>query len=1005
MIKTIFKSLKISGFLLLFYASPAQQYTFINFSTEHGLPQSQITSMCQDKNGYLWFATLGGISRFDGINFYNYSKKNGLLDNQTYSLFIDSKQSIYIGSVGGFSIYNGKTFLPVKLPKKYCNSNVVAFAQDHLKNIWFVLENMGLGKLTPNGKTEFYNETKGLNSNTRTVFFDSNKQLWVGTRYGLFLYDDKLDHFKPIEINNQLDRNISYITQDKEKNIWISTLDEGVFKQQNKLWINYNDDSGLISNQIRSIFVCSDSSIWFCSRFGISIYQHHTFNNIDNSKGLTHENIRYIAEDNEKNIWICTDGKGIFKFAGEAFVTYTTQSGMSSDLVMSLVEDTDRNLWIATYNKGVCKYNRTDFLCFDDTKYLSNNTVWSCAIDADNNLWFGTSMGLNKYDGKKFYTYTDDDGLLSNKITALYADEDGLWIGTQNGLNRYYKGMFTSHLNQNGVNADNIRNIFKSKDGVLWLASSNGLFAYNGKNFKQYKPFTDNTDNTVYSIKPALKQGLWIGTKSGLFYFYDEQFKQVIFSDEVSANNINFLLNDAAYLWIGTNNGVYRLNQQKFFDENEIVFKNFTREEGIAGLETNMNAAYKDSKGFLWFGTDMGLVKFNTEKEKKTDNSVKPYIHIDDIKLYFEKVDWNKHTNTFEPNTGLPINPIVNYKKNHFTFYFTGISHTNPKKIKYQFKLEGFDEEWSPETDARFITYSNLPHGNYTFMVKAKNDVGVWSNIASFSFTIKAPFWLTWWFIALCVIAGLSVLILLYYNRLKELKRNNERQQLIYQSRLLELEQQALNASMNRHFIFNALNSIQYYINKQDRLEANRYLTSFAKLIRKNLDSSSSGQMVTLSEELERLELYISLENMRFKNKFTYNINIQQHIDPEAVRIPPMLLQPYIENSIWHGILPMEKPGHIQVNVSVLDDGSITFIIEDNGIGIETSLKQKDKSSNGHISRGIEITSGRLNVLKKIMNEEIRINGPFELKNNSGYTCGTRVEIIIPQPKRPFLKI
>jgi streptogramin lyase len=1005
MLKYLLKSLTISGFLLLTFCIRAQQYTFINFSTEHGLPQSQVTALCQDNSGYLWFATLGGVSRFDGIEFLNFSNKDGLIDNQSYSLFIDSKQKIYIGSVGGYSVYDGKGFTPVKLPQLYNTSNISAFTEDDLKNIWFVTENMGVGKISPNGQISFYDEKKGLNSNTRTIYFDNNKQLWVGTRYGLFLFDKNKDHFSPVNINGVPDRNISYITRDKYNNIWVATVDEGVYVKHHNTWINFDETNGLISNQIRSITVCSDSSIWFSSRLGISIFKNNSFNNINTDKGLTHSNIRYIGEDNEKNIWICTDGKGIYKFAGEAFVTYTVKTGLSSDFVMSLVEDADKNLWFSTYDKGVCKYNGTNIICFDDSKYLSNNTVWTSTRDAENNLWFGTSIGLNKYDGKKFYIYTDDDGLLSNKITALYADNENLWIGTQNGLNRFYKGTFSSCLNQNGPNPDNIRNIYKDKQGVLWLASSNGLYAYNGKTFKQYKPFPENSDNTLYCIKPALKQGLWVGTKSGLFYFNNSRFEPVVFSDGVSSNYINFLLNDYIYLWIGTNNGIYRLNQQKYFEEAIIEIKNFTRDEGVPGMETNMNAAYKDSRGYLWFGTDKGLVRFNADKEKKYDALIKPYIHIDDVRLYFEKADWKNYTDVFDENTGLPLDPKVNYKKNHFTFYYTGISHTNPKKLKYRFKLEGFDPDWSPETDARFITYSNLPYGSYTFMVKAKNEQGIWSHTATFAFTIKAPFWLTWWFIVMCSILVLFLIIFLYNIRLKEIKRKNERQQLIYQSRLLELEQQALNASMNRHFIFNALNSIQYYINKQDRLEANRYLTSFAKLIRKNLDSSASGQMVSLSEELERLELYISLENMRFKNKFTYQINIQNDIDTQNVKIPPMLLQPYVENSIWHGILPLEQPGHIQLNINSLPDGSIKFAIEDNGIGIETSLMEKNKTKNNHISRGIEITSGRLVVLKKILNEEIIINGPFELKNNLGLACGTRVEIIIPQPKRPFPKI
>jgi len=216
----------------------------------------------------------------------------------------------------------------------------------------------------------------------------------------------------------------------------------------------------------------------------------------------------------------------------------------------------------------------------------------------------------------------------------------------------------------------------------------------------------------------------------------------------------------------------------------------------------------------------------------------------------------------------------------------------------------------------------------------------------------------------------------------------------VFKSKLLALEQQSLNASMNRHFIFNALNSIQYYINTQDKLSANKYLTSFAKLIRKNLDSSSSGKsLVPLSDELERLELYITLEHMRFQNKFDYSISIGEDIDTDSILIPPMFLQPFVENSIWHGILPMEKNGKIQIDIKRNQQHEITFVIEDNGIGIDNSLAQKNEHS--HVSKGMELTSGRLEILKKITNKNIKIVGPFQINDNTNKSFGTRVIITI----------
>ena len=345
------------------------------------------------------------------------------------------------------------------------------------------------------------------------------------------------------------------------------------------------------------------------------------------------------------------------------------------------------------------------------------------------------------------------------------------------------------------------------------------------------------------------------------------------------------------------------------------------------------------------------------------------------------------------------MNLSLPFQKNHLTFHFIGISHSFPKQVKYQTMLNGFDEDWNPVSQTRFITYSNLQSGEYTFRVRASIDEKSWTKEQTFSFVIKPPFWKTIWFISLVSLLGLTGIYIIFKVRMRSLEARRTTENLIYKTRLMNLEQQSLNASMNRHFIFNALNSIQYYINRQDKLAANRYLSSFAKLIRKNLDSSNStDNLVLLTEELERLDLYISLEHMRFQDKFDYEISIAPDLDTDSIRVPAMFLQPYVENSIWHGVLPMQKPGKIRVDI-VKTDNQIKFVIEDNGIGIDESLKRKKSKEISHDSKGMLITSSRINVLRKITKRNIQIVGPFELQDEQGNGIGTKVEIMFPLEK------
>jgi len=227
-------------------------------------------------------------------------------------------------------------------------------------------------------------------------------------------------------------------------------------------------------------------------------------------------------------------------------------------------------------------------------------------------------------------------------------------------------------------------------------------------------------------------------------------------------------------------------------------------------------------------------------------------------------------------------------------------------------------------------------------------------------------------------------------------KKKNETELIVIQSKLMDLEQQSLNSSMNRHFIFNALNSIQYYINREDKRAANTYLTNFAKLIRKNLDSTENN-WTSLQEELERIELYLNMEHMRFKDRFEYKINISKDIDVNEIEIPPMLFQPFLENSIWHGILPKETKGEVHLNISKEED-TVKITIMDNGIGLNQSKVNKNGQVD-HDSKGVDIINNRIKLFSKMTDKAFKINGPTDLHDENNVCTGTIVEIYMPLVK------
>jgi signal transduction histidine kinase len=481
---------------------------------------------------------------------------------------------------------------------------------------------------------------------------------------------------------------------------------------------------------------------------------------------------------------------------------------------------------------------------------------------------------------------------------------------------------------------------------------------------------------------------LWVGTENGLFYIVKNQLKRFNFSKTPASNFINFLNFSNHQLYVGTNNGVFVISAM---EQPQMLVKNYGLAEGIVDLETNMNASYVAKNGKFWFGTPSGLVSLTMEKIIK--NKEQPQLSLKSILINYQTNLFDNFSSNFT-SISKPIRLNLAYNKNNITIEMDGISLSNYTKLSYQFFLEGQDENWTPLTPNSTITYSGLSAGDYRFFARAIDQNGNKSNLITIPITIRQAFYKTYWFISLVVLLisfGVYKLIKLRIERERE---KNENERLSYKAKLNSLEQKSLNASMNRHFIFNSLNSIQYFINTQDRKSANQFLTNFAQLIRKNLDSSEEGNMVTLVQEIERINLYLSLEQMRFNKRFVYSIDCPEEIDQEAIIIPAMMLQPFIENSIIHGILPNEeKEGRITVTFSIEQPSTLVIQIDDNGVGIEHSMNSKVKYDGDHKSQGMEITSKRIDLLKKISSNEFDLIGPVQLEDENRLINGTRVTL------------
>ena len=982
----------ILGIMLWSSQVNAQQYSFINYSIDQGLPQTQVRDIVQDSLGYLWIATIGGVSRFDGYSFQNYSVLNGLLDNQVFSLAVDNVGDVWMGSRGGITKFDGHSFKTIKFKEGFNSSSVYKIYSD-ADTLWLAV-GKGLIKIV-NNQLKYFTVDDGLISNyIRDIVRVSPDELWIATWNGIsILKNGKFSEFKLLEKQTY----VLNILPDSNT-IWIATGGKGLYKYENDSISSYTTSNGLASNSFTELTKGIDNDIWLGSGMGLTNLGNGSTLIINDKNGLDFQDIDCLFTDREGILWVGTNGGGLYKFAGKLITTYNVKSGLSSNLVMAIQKGQDKSTWIGTYDKGISHIIEDTIVRIENKNGLINNTIWALAIDGEDNLWAGTNRGISRITKSEIQNYDKKDGLLDNKITSLYFDDTNneMWMGSINGYTRFKNRVFTQNGQSDGFPGKRIRKISKDPDGNIWFGTINGLVKFDRKQYKTFTILDSLPSNTIYCFDFDVDK-MWIGTKLGLSLFENGKFSQFRLGESPGDFQINSILDDKrGRIWVGTNNGIYTI--QSGFGK-DYILEHYSKENGLIGVECNQNAIFQDDEGNIYIGTEAGMSRFDRNILDHQRKNSPPKVIIKELKLYLEEINWEKQGFQYISKTLLPSKLKLAPDDNYLTFDFFGIHFENQNAISYRFMLEGAPDKlsktWSKASKNTFATFSNLPSGNYTFKVMASDEYGNWPQYSSsYFFTILTPYYATWWFRSLAFIFIALIVFLIIKWRINTINQERRNRELNDQAKMLRLEQQTLNANMNRHFIFNALNSIQYYMNKEDKYLANRYLSRFAKLIRKNLESSQTT-LTNLSEEIERMTLYLELEQMRFKDEFDYQINVDSSINTHQVKIPSMLFQPYLENSVWHGLLPMKKMGHILITISKNGNSAIKIKIADNGIGVNTSLGEKIKNKQDHVSKGIEITQSRIKLFKQISKKDASVEGPMEIIENS-ITKGTVVILRLP---------
>ena len=799
------KSVLFLVFSLLSLIGTGQHYYFKNYSLQEGLSRSGVYYILQDNKGFLWIGTEGGgISKFDGHTFTNFSRKDGLQSEHVRVIFEDANDVLWFGTDNGLSFFEYGEIKTLTTDDGLSDNFIRSITQDDNGNLW-VGSNKGISIIDPSEK-EISSKLK-VNFNlphkkVRSLLADSNR-VWIGTDNGLCKIENgNLSVYN--EDDGLADNIILSLYLDSHSKLWIGT-DKGLSSFDDKTFKSWTIDDGLINNRIRTICEDVDGRMWFGTKKGISILFNDEFININARNGLSNERIRCIQRDQFGDIWIGTYFGGIMRFNYRDFISFTTKEGLPSNQILSISENENNDLIIGSF-EGVSVLKTVHHTFQSEPSIADISALTGQAINTIYRIeegvsLFGTDSGLVVFQNDKVTLIDANSGLVGHSVHAIYKKDDHYYIGTEEGLNDItFKSNFGDFqiktiTKNEGLAGQSISFIKADPQGRLWIGFLDGQISIlvNGRLINPKL----KTDINQFSSMAFDEQGhVWLGTNGrGLYQAsYDSdhqtlQLEQFSFDEGLSSNAIFSLLVYDEKLWIGHEKGLDALS----LNDPSYSVVNFGLENGFLGLQNNLNASYVDSRGNLWFGTVNGLYCLSKNAEKLAGYATQSINYIQSVKINSQYVDWaeSNFCKGIEGTFDLPVDLELPYDVNTISFDFVGLNFVVPKKIKFSWRLKGFESDFRPLVSRSNCEYTNLAPGRYIFQLKSTNENGeIIDEIDEFNFVIKKPFWQTWGFRIFTILLAVGLLIWYLDYRTKQLLAKQKKLEDTIASRTQEIVDQ-----------------------------------------------------------------------------------------------------------------------------------------------------------------------------------------------------------------------
>lgn len=970
----------------------AQEPFFKRYKVEEGLPSNEIYGMVFDHRNIVWATTDRGVWRYDGYQSRHITVADGLRENTNFRMFKDRKNNIWISSVNNY-LYKivGDSVLPHPCSEQVhqlgrTDRYVQQLSELADSSLMLCYNRRGLYRFRPGQEPEEVTaHRKGHEDATICIFLDS-----AGVYWDMINFPD----------TNQ-------------------TRPTLVQQEGNKIYLTFGAKS-LNKNYHKDFFAIRQGEFLFCA-------DNRAFHIRDGkliSEARYDEEVGDVYRDNRGNFWVGIMRGGLFRYPGGNLSAQPVRY-LENENITSIRQDLEGTYWFATNTNGIYQTNSIDVAIYKPSDFDTENNVIISMAKAREQIFLGTQAGrlykLSKVadDGyslteipgipstraiRKLF-YTPDNHLillkdaliemdLSGHLTGIgqfkaYAYEyaplaSGQWmVSFDKSIHIYNKGRLDKiwdeeNLPPNMMNSDlapgfinKIRTLYLDGPGRLYLGSQNlGLLSSGKQGIYHWSQRDTLFGRRIHDIVRAGKN-LWVSVADyGISVIRpDSTILRITQKDNLSSDIVDVLYSENdSVVWAGTNLGANRI----IIDTEATRVKSiehFTMNEGLPSNRVYQITRFDDK---IWLATTQGVVSIGPEFLKYR-NAGSPY-------LVFDTTQINGIDRHLKDGAVLPAN-----QKNLY-FKFRAISYKLPHVIKYQYFLDGEDrdtiETYNPEA-----RYPSLDYGEYKLYVRASYTDNFTSDWTTLSFSIERNWYETRLFFLVVFLLLIGLIYLIFKAILWEI-RERESQKL----RLLEAEKRSLLSQMNPHFIFNSLNSIQHFIVQNDEYLANSYLTNFSSLIRRILDNSKKN-LINLNEEITVLELYLQMEKLRFEDDFTFEILRAPEIDYNEVMIPPMLVQPFVENAIWHGLMPLKSKGLL--NICFEKEEEYYYCrVKDNGIGREKASKLKGKKE-PHLSTGLSNVEERIRLMNLMNLKPIELN-IIDLKDDNQEAAGTLVELKLP---------